>query len=200
MLSKDVLTKKFETLLSIAGLYGEEALISQDEIDWERISHIYDLASQTKGEYIFNGSYTIGHEVVAMLMANPNIKIFALDSDNVKYIDEAQSFLNAHYGRRVFLLRDEVAKLLNKSEGKGIGLFYIKDGNMLDKCYELSLEHNAGNTLVFVEEFFRPENFNRAQALIQQKKMQIIEPNRPCSYRVGHFSKIPETNFFSVNF
>lgn len=94
--------------------YQEETLRKQEEL------YRYSMNAKNALEI---GVY-VGHSLLLMLLANPDLKITCIDNDD-QFAKKAVDYLNTHFNNRVTFIHNDAIKALESLESESFDLIHI---------------------------------------------------------------------------
>jgi predicted O-methyltransferase YrrM len=113
----------------------------------DKMLNIYCLAQECKGDVLEIG-FNAGNSALLFLLANPNIKLHAVDKCVHSYVKPCVEYLNKHFDNRVSLYEGDSLKVmpsLDRSLKDTVEIYHIdgwhvKEGIQADmkNCYELA--------------------------------------------------------------
>lgn len=163
-----------------------------------KMENIYNTAQKTKGNVLEIG-FNCGNSSLIFLMANPNIKIYALDICFHSYVKPCVEYLNSIFGNRIVLIEGnsaETIKELTPNIFCDIGLYHI-DGCHNKKAVQTDMKNCYNfaqtNSYIILDDTNLPQIQEEYDLYLSEGKIINIpiikNKNSKFSHKIGVYLK-----------
>ena len=147
-----------------------------------KMKNLFYLAKECKNDVLEIG-FNAGNSTLIFLMANPNIKVHAIDIGIHSYLQPCVDFLNDLFNNRIILYKGDSLKIvseLDKRLSKTIGIYHIDGWHALEgiqadmkNCYDLA----ENGSYLIVDDVNITDIFQEASKYQKENKI-IIRPEK----------------------